>query len=92
MRNFVVTLFKDSNCDNCKLMQEELLDNPPNAEIRIVHVRYENGKYRAKLENIKVYPTIILFDNENEITRLTGFVSSKTIDEIFDRYEAEYLV
>lgn len=92
MRNFIVTLFKDSSCDNCKLMQQELLDNPPDAEIRIIHIKYENGNTRAKLENITIFPTIILFDAENEITRLSGFVDSKTINEIFKKYETESMV
>ena len=40
MMNFNVVLFKDSNCDLCKLMQQELMNNPPNADITILHVKH----------------------------------------------------
>ena len=36
--NFKVLLFKDSKCDLCKIMQQELMDNPPTANVTIIHV------------------------------------------------------
>lgn len=92
MMNFNVVLFKDSNCDLCKLMQQELMDNPPNADITILHVKYFYSREIVVKENITEYPTIIIYNGEDEITRRSGFIDSKTIDKILKKYETECVV
>lgn len=92
MINFNVVLFKDSNCDLCKLMQQELMDNPPNADITILHVKHFYSREIAVKENITEYPTIIIYNGENEITKRSGFIDSKTIDKILKEYETECVV
>jgi thioredoxin-related protein len=90
--NFSVVLFKDSNCDLCKLMQKELMDNPPNAEITILHIKHERSKTLANLQNITEFPTTIIYCGEDEITRRIGFIDSETIDKIIKQYETERVV
>lgn len=90
--NFSVVLFKDSNCDLCKLMQKELMDNPPNAEITILHIKHERSKTLANLQNITTFPTTIIYCGEDEITRRIGFIDSETIDKIIKQYETERVV
>lgn len=41
--NYTVILFKDSDCDLCKLIQTELLENPPEADIEIIHANRESS-------------------------------------------------
>lgn len=85
MMNFNVILFKDSNCDLCKLMQEELMNNSPNADVTILHVKYFYSREIAVKENITEYPTIIIYNGENEITRRSGFIDTQTINEILKK-------
>ena len=53
--NFKVLLFKDSKCDLCKIMQQELMDNPPTANVTIIHVNRENCSTDAELYNVVYY-------------------------------------
>lgn len=92
MMNFNVVLFKDSNCDLCKVMQQELMDNPPNADVTILHIKHSYSKDVAIKENITEYPTIIIYYGETEIARRSGFVDSKTIDKIIEQYETKCMV
>lgn len=88
-----VLLFKDSNCDLCKLMQQELMDNPPVADVIIIHVGKENCEDEATLYNIEFYPTILLVNDKGEIiNRFEGFIDSKSIDINIKKYETECMV
>lgn len=90
--NIQVHLYKDSDCDLCKLMQQELMENPPAADVYIFHVKHESSKIEATKEGITEFPTIIVLDDDKEISRHTGFVDSKTIDKILKEYETECVV
>lgn len=86
-------LFKDSNCDICKLMQQELMDNPPDAEVTIIHVGKENCENEANLYNVNFYPTVLLIDDNGVIVnRFEGFIDSKSIDINIKKYETECMV
>lgn len=90
---FSIVLFKDSSCELCKLMQQELIDNPPNADLKIVHVSRENCSNEAITYNIEYYPTTLLFDDKGTvINRFEGFIDSKSININIDKYETKYLV
>lgn len=90
--NFNVVLFKDLNCDLCKLMQQELMDNPPAADVTICHVKHSYNKELVIKNKIKEFPTIIVYHDEKEIARRTGFIDSKIIDNIIKKYETEHMV
>lgn len=91
--NFKVLLFKDLNCDLCKVMQQELMDNPPAADVIIINVNRESCSTDAKLYNVVYYPTIILMTGDNKIiNRFEGFVDSKSININIKQYETEYMV
>ena len=91
--NFKVLLFKDLNCDLCKIMQQELIDNPPAADVTIINVNRESCSTDAKLYNVDYYPTIILMTEDNKIiNRFEGFVDSKSININIKQYETEYMV
>ena len=88
-----VILFKDSNCDICKLMQHELIDNPPAANLEIIHVSRENCSEKAVLYNVNYYPTILLLDeNDTILNRFEGFIDSKSIDINIKEHEAKCMV
>ena len=88
-----VLLFKDSNCDICKLMQHELIDNPPAADLEIIHVSRENCSEKAVLYDINYYPTILLLDEKDTIlNRFEGFIDSKSIDTNIKEHETECMV
>lgn len=88
--NIQVHLYKDSDCDLCKLMQQELTDNPPNADVHIHNIQHSKGV--AYELGIKGFPTIIIMNCDMEITRRTGFITSETIDSIINDYETESVV
>lgn len=91
--NLKVLLFKDSSCDLCKIMQQELIDNPPAADLKIIHVSREDCSHEANLYNIKTYPTILLINDKDEIIgKFEGFIDSKSIDINIKEYEAKCLV
>lgn len=93
MMNFKVLLFKDSNCDLCKLMQQELINNPPIADVTIIHVNKESCSSEAELYNINYFPTILLIDeNNNIINRFEGFIDSNNIDVNIKKYESKCMV
>lgn len=88
-----ILLFKDSNCDICKLMQQELIDNPPAADVEIIHVSRENCSEKTVIYDINYYPTILLLDEKGVIiNRFEGFVDSKSIDINIKDYETKYMV
>lgn len=88
-----ILLFKDSNCDICKLMQQELIDNPPAADVEIIHVSRENCSEKTVIYDINYYPTILLLDEKGAIiNRFEGFIDSKSIDTNIKDYETKYMV
>ena len=88
-----VLLFKDSNCDICKLMNQELIDNPPSADLEIIHVSRENCSEKAILYDVNYYPTTILLDEKGTtLNRFEGFVDSKSIDINIKEYETKCMV
>lgn len=92
--NIQVILFKDSNCDLCKLVQKELLDNPPCADITVIHVSRENCSNLREVYNIKSYPTIICVDKDDDVVfaRFEGFIDTKNIDINIKEYETKCVV
>lgn len=88
--NIQVHLYKDSDCDLCKVMQQELTDNPPNANVYIHNIQYT--KEVAYELGLTEFPTIIIMNCDMEITRRTGFITSETIDLIINDYETESVV
>ena len=88
-----VLLFKDSNCDICKLMYHELIDNPPAADVEIINVGRENCSEKAVLYDVNYYPTILLLDEKDTIlNRFEGFIDSKSIDINIKEHEAKRMV
>lgn len=93
MMHFKVLLFKDSNCDLCKLMQQELINNPPIADVTIIHVNKESCSSEAELYNINYFPTTLLIDESNNIiNRFEGFIDSNNIDINIEKYESKCMV
>lgn len=92
--NIKAFLFKDSDCGNCKSIQDEFFNNPPMCDIEICHVKNKSSVKLIKKYNINRFPTIILtdLDTNKEIYRFVGFIDSKTIDNKIKEYEAKFLV
>nr|DAG97071.1 MAG TPA: Thioredoxin-like domain [Crassvirales sp.] len=92
--NIEAILFKDSDCNNCKLEQDELFNNPPMCDIKICHAKHESSIELIKHYNINSFPTIILtdLDANKEAYRFVGFVDSETIDNKIKEYESKHLV
>ena len=92
-KKFSVLLFKDSNCDLCKLMQQELMENPPAADVTMIHVNRENCSNEASLYNVEYFPTTLLLNEKGTIiNRFEGFIDSKSIDTNINEYEAKCMV
>lgn len=92
-KKFSVLLFKDSNCNLCKLMQQELMENPPAADIAIIHVDRASCSNEATLYNIEYFPTTLLLNEKGTIiNRFEGFIDSKSIDTNINEYEAKHMV
>lgn len=90
--NFQVILFKDSDCDLCKLMQQELMENPPAADIKIVRHIGQSTFDIIGLE-IDTFPTTFILDEKGlKVKVFEGFVDSKTIDACIKDYERKYIV
>ncbi len=88
-----VILFKDSSCELCKLMQQELIDNPPIADLTIIHASRENCSQDVIDYNVDKYPiTLLLDDDNNVISKFEGFVDSKSIDINIKDYETKSMV
>ena len=91
-KNITIHLYKNSNCDLCKMMLHELIDNPINGNIIISHYKQKDlvdkktGIIYTNEAPCKRFPTIVILDNNEEIARLEGFVSS----EIINKYIKDY--
>ena len=92
--NIEAILFKDSDCGNCKLVQDGFFNNPPMCDIKICHAKHDSSIELIKRYNISSFPTIILtdLDANKEVYRFIGFIDSKTIDNKIKEYEAKSLV
>ena len=92
--NIEAILFKDSDCDNCKLEQDELFNNPPKCDIKICHAKHDSNIELIKHYNVNSFPTIILtdLDANKEVYRFVGFVDSETINNKIKEYESKHLV
>ena len=90
MKNIIIVhLFIDSNCDLCKTMQHELMNNPPNAEVKVTHVsRGEMYIGRA----IKSFPTtrIYTYPYPYTIAEFEGFVSTEDINAKIKEHETKF--
>lgn len=88
--NIQVHLYKDSDCDLCKMMLHELIDNPPKADVVINHIKDTN----AFKPRIKSYPTIIIIDIDNNecLGIIEGFNSTDIINKIIEDYETKSMV
>lgn len=82
-------LFKNSNCSLCKLMLHELMDNPPNCDVEVAHIKEADSANDGRLTklNVKTYPCTILFDGNKEIYRFEGYVTSEIINLNIKDYE-----
>lgn len=80
--NIQALLFKDSDCDICKLIQEEFTENPLACDLTIHHVKHNYNTNLVEKYNIETYPTTILVyaDSGEELTRFEGFVCSAVIN------------
>ena len=93
LTKFSVLLFKDSNCDLCKLMQQELIENPPAADVTNIHVGKESCSNEATTYNVEYFPTTLLLNEKGIIiNRFEGFIDSKSIDTNIKEYEAKCMV
>lgn len=92
--NIKAILFNDSDCNNCKLVQDEFINNPPMCDISICHAKHESSINLIKKYNVNKFPTIILINTKinKELNRFTGFVDSQTIDNKIKEYETKHLV
>lgn len=92
--NLKLTLYKDSDCDLCKIVQEEVIENPPLVDVTICHVKHEETKQKVKDLRISEYPCLILedLDKEIEVTRFYGYTTSEIINEMIKRYESKLMV
>lgn len=88
--NIQVHLYKDSDCDLCKMMLHELIDNPPKAYVVISHIK-DTDAFKPK---IKSYPTIIITDTDNDecLGIIEGFSSTNIINKIIEDYETKSMV
>ena len=89
-----IMLFVNSNCDNCKLMQHELIDNPPNGNVTIVHVkRDEHGGYPYR-NRVKTFPTTVVYTYPYpyEIAWFEGFVSTDIINESIESFKLKFTI
>lgn len=69
------------------------MDNPPAAELKIMHVGREAASNEANFYNIEHFPTILLLDEKgNILNRFEGFVDSKSIDININEYETKLMV
>lgn len=90
---YSVILFKNKHCDLCKLMQQELIDNPPNCDVKIINVDREGCNYETDLYAVEYFPTTLLIDDKGiVINRFEGFIDSKSIDINIKEYETKYMV
>ena len=86
--------YKDSDCDLCKMVQKEVIENPPNVDVTICHVKHDDTKQKVKDLRISNYPCLILedLDKDMEITRFYGYTSTEIINAIIKTYESKLVV
>ncbi len=84
MKKVKVILYKNSDCDLCKLQHEELVNNPPDGDVIIKHVKHPNTKKEAEIIGISSYPCIILLDTDTMecVHRFYGFTPTDIINFI----------
>lgn len=91
--NYKVILLKDSDCEICKLVQEELTDNPPAADIEIIKCNQDMVNQIGFPYDVDYFPTVIVINPDNVlIARFEGFVDSNSIDINIKEDEAKHLV
>lgn len=92
-KNFLVHLYKNSDCDLCRMMLHELIDNPPCCDVVISHFKQLDiiDKKTGTIYSIEPpcakFPTVVIMYNNEEIARLEGFVSSEVITKYVKDYE-----
>ena len=94
-KQILVHLYKNSDCDLCKMMLHELIDNPPCCDVIISHYKQtdtvdkKTGIIYSPQPPCKRFPTIVIMYGVEEIARLEGFVSSEIITKYIKDYERE---
>lgn len=97
-KQILVHLYKNSDCDLCKMMLHELTNNPPCCDVIISHYKQtdivdkKTGIIYSPQPPCKRFPTIVIMYGVEEIARLEGFVSSETITKYIKEYEREAIM
>lgn len=95
MKNEInIDVFIDSNCDNCKLIQHEVMDNPPNGNLRIIHVKRDATSGFPYRNRIKTFPTTVVstYPQVYEIAFFEGFVTTEVINESINKFNNKFSI
>ena len=87
--NIQLFLFKDNDCDLCKVMQQELTDNPPKCDSTIICAKHAFGRSLCKEYSVKTFPTIVLIDDDKNkvISKWEGYIDCDSINNKIEEYE-----
>lgn len=69
-------------CGPCKMLVPEL--EKVSTDIKVVKIDVDQYDEIARKYGVMSIPTLILFENGNEIKRNVGFIDSKTIEKFLD--------
>ena len=79
--NKVLVDFYATWCGPCKMLSSVLEKIDEKDIIQIVKVDVDNCNTLASEYKIYSVPTLILFENGNEIKRISGFISEKELEK-----------
>jgi thioredoxin len=77
----VVVQFSATWCGPCRILTKTIEANEESLSVRFVKINLDNAQDLAAKYNVRAVPTLILFDNEQEVSRVTG---NKTLTQLRD--------
>ncbi|AGE53578.1 thioredoxin [Acanthocystis turfacea Chlorella virus GM0701.1] len=83
-RKYALAKFYKDGCKPCKVIQEKYIKPRQNLNLDVYEIEQINNKVISRQYNVRVLPTMILFENGEPVGRAEGL---KAAEEFFENVD-----
>jgi len=83
-RKYALAKFHKDGCKPCKVIQEKYINPRQNLELDVYEIEHVNNKVISRQFNVRVLPTVVLFENGEPVERAEGLKAAEAFFENVD--------